>query len=150
MCNVLFSYACTLTGQVFIYRYIFMAMYSFVPPFREVKFCGVLSCVIDILGCAAGEKSWGTLFYNILLWTQINNTLNAVSSQNVRKLQICNWKFSEKKWMTFSPATPNTLHKMYLISNFSVSLFSGLCIIIWFYTFYVCGFWLGLGFMFWG
>jgi hypothetical protein len=33
-----------------------MAMYSFVPPFREAKFCGVPSCVFDKLGCAAGEK----------------------------------------------------------------------------------------------
>jgi hypothetical protein len=42
-----------------------MAMYSFVPPFREAKFCGVLSCVIDKLGCAAGKKKvaehWSTL-----------------------------------------------------------------------------------------
>jgi hypothetical protein len=41
MCNVLFSYACTLTGQGFICRYIFMVIYSFVPQFREAKFCGV-------------------------------------------------------------------------------------------------------------
>jgi hypothetical protein len=34
-----------------------MAMYSFVPPFREAKFCGVLPCVFDKLGCAAGENS---------------------------------------------------------------------------------------------
>jgi hypothetical protein len=33
-----------------------MAMYSFVPPFRETKFCGVPSCVFDISGCATGEK----------------------------------------------------------------------------------------------
>jgi hypothetical protein len=37
-------------------RYIFMAMYSFIPPFREAKFCGVPSCVFEKLGCAAGEK----------------------------------------------------------------------------------------------
>jgi hypothetical protein len=34
-----------------------MAMYSFVPPFREATFCGVPSCVFDKLGCATGEKS---------------------------------------------------------------------------------------------
>jgi hypothetical protein len=33
-----------------------MAMCSFVPPFREAKFCGVPSCAFDKLGCAAGEK----------------------------------------------------------------------------------------------
>jgi hypothetical protein len=33
-----------------------MVIYGFVPPFREAKFCGVPSCVFDILGCAAGEK----------------------------------------------------------------------------------------------
>jgi hypothetical protein len=33
-----------------------MAMYNFVPPFREVTFCGVPSCVFDKLGCAASEK----------------------------------------------------------------------------------------------
>jgi hypothetical protein len=33
-----------------------MAVYSFVSPFREAKFCGVPSCVFDKLGCAAGEK----------------------------------------------------------------------------------------------
>jgi hypothetical protein len=40
-----------------------MDMYSFVPPFREAKFCGVPSCVFDNLGCAAGEKCCGTLHY---------------------------------------------------------------------------------------
>jgi hypothetical protein len=34
-----------------------MAMYRFVSPFREAKFCGVLSCVFDKLGCAVGEES---------------------------------------------------------------------------------------------
>jgi hypothetical protein len=33
-----------------------MAMYSFVPPFREAKFRGVLACVFYKLGCAAGDK----------------------------------------------------------------------------------------------
>jgi hypothetical protein len=33
-----------------------MAMCSFVPPFHEVKFCGVPSCVFGKLLCAAGEK----------------------------------------------------------------------------------------------
>jgi hypothetical protein len=33
-----------------------MAMYGFVPLFREWKFCGVPSCVFDKLRCAAGEK----------------------------------------------------------------------------------------------
>jgi hypothetical protein len=56
MC-VLFSYACILIGQVFIIcRYIFVAMYSFVPPFREAKFCVVPSCVFDKVGCVAGDK----------------------------------------------------------------------------------------------
>jgi hypothetical protein len=56
MCYVLFSYACTHLVQGFICRYIFMIMFSFVPPFREATFCGVPSCVSDKLGCAAGEK----------------------------------------------------------------------------------------------
>jgi hypothetical protein len=34
-----------------------MAMYSFLPPFREATFCGVPSCVFDKLGSATGEKS---------------------------------------------------------------------------------------------
>jgi hypothetical protein len=34
-----------------------MAMYSFVPPFREAKFCSVPSCVFDKLGRTAGKKS---------------------------------------------------------------------------------------------
>jgi hypothetical protein len=33
-----------------------MDMYSFVPSFREAKFCGVPSCVFDKLGCVAGEE----------------------------------------------------------------------------------------------
>jgi hypothetical protein len=33
-----------------------MAMYSFVPPFHEAKFCGGQSSVFDKLGCAAAEK----------------------------------------------------------------------------------------------
>jgi hypothetical protein len=34
-----------------------MAVYSFVPPFRKAKFCGVPSCDFDKSGCAAGEKT---------------------------------------------------------------------------------------------
>jgi hypothetical protein len=34
-----------------------MAKYTVVPPFRYAKFCGVLSCVFDKLGCAASEES---------------------------------------------------------------------------------------------
>jgi hypothetical protein len=34
-----------------------MAMDSFVPPFREAKFCGVPSCVFYELGCAAIDES---------------------------------------------------------------------------------------------
>jgi hypothetical protein len=33
-----------------------MAMYSFIPPFHEAKFCGVLPCVFNELGCVTGEK----------------------------------------------------------------------------------------------
>jgi hypothetical protein len=33
-----------------------MAMYIFELPFRKAKFCGVLSCVFDKQGCAAGEN----------------------------------------------------------------------------------------------
>jgi hypothetical protein len=56
MCNVLFSYACILIEQVCICRYIFMAVYSFVPPFREATFCGAPSCVFDKSGCVADGK----------------------------------------------------------------------------------------------
>jgi hypothetical protein len=48
-----------------------MAIYSFVPPFHEAKFYGVPSCIFDKLGCAAGEKSCGTLFFYrsvLILW----------------------------------------------------------------------------------
>jgi hypothetical protein len=56
MCYVLFSYAYTLILQGFICRYIFMAIYSFVPPFSwdEINFV-----VCDKLRCAAGEESLG-------------------------------------------------------------------------------------------
>jgi hypothetical protein len=37
--------------------YIFMTMYSFVPPFRETKVCGVSSCVFDKLERATDEES---------------------------------------------------------------------------------------------
>jgi hypothetical protein len=33
--HVLFFYACTLIGQGFICTYIFMAMYSFLPPYMR-------------------------------------------------------------------------------------------------------------------
>jgi hypothetical protein len=33
-----------------------MVMYSFLPRFREAKFCGMPSCVFGKLGCAAGGK----------------------------------------------------------------------------------------------
>jgi hypothetical protein len=44
-----------------------MAMYSFVPPYRKAKFCGVF----DKLGCAAGEKGCGTLSYTQASCTHI-------------------------------------------------------------------------------
>jgi hypothetical protein len=37
-------------------RYTFVAMYRFVRPFREAKFCCVLSSVFDKLRCAGGDK----------------------------------------------------------------------------------------------
>jgi hypothetical protein len=48
-------------------RYIFMAVYSFMPSLREAKFYGVPSCVFEKLWCAAGEeriveRCCGTLF----------------------------------------------------------------------------------------
>jgi hypothetical protein len=54
----------------FLCRYIFKAMYSFVPPFHEAKFCDMPSSVFDQLGCAAGEKRlrntgtdrWGEMY----------------------------------------------------------------------------------------
>jgi hypothetical protein len=56
MCYILFLYACVITGQGFVCRYMFMAMYSFVPTSCEVVFCGVLSCVFDKLQCTMGKK----------------------------------------------------------------------------------------------
>jgi hypothetical protein len=44
----LFSHACILIWQGLRSRYIFMAVYSFVPYFREAKFCGVPSSVWHI------------------------------------------------------------------------------------------------------
>lgn len=35
-----------------------MTTYSFLPLSREAKLCGVLSCVLDKLGCAADEKQF--------------------------------------------------------------------------------------------
>jgi hypothetical protein len=49
------SYACILTGQGFICKYIFMTMRSFVHPSRELKFYGVFLCVSDRLGSSAGD-----------------------------------------------------------------------------------------------
>jgi hypothetical protein len=34
-----------------------MAIYSFVLPFREAKFCSVLSRIVEKLGCAVGEEN---------------------------------------------------------------------------------------------
>jgi hypothetical protein len=55
-----------------------MAMYSFVSPFRQAKFCGVPSCVFDKSGCAAGEKKvaehWNRVTNNnILLLTYLTD-----------------------------------------------------------------------------
>jgi hypothetical protein len=55
MCYVLFLYAWILIGQAFMDTY--LAMYSFVPLFREVKFCGVPSCVWQIRVC----RGWNQL-----------------------------------------------------------------------------------------
>jgi hypothetical protein len=38
-----------------------MVTYSFVPPFRETKFCGVPECVFDKLGVPRVKKGRGTL-----------------------------------------------------------------------------------------
>jgi hypothetical protein len=62
-----------------------MAMYSFISPFCEVKFCGESSCVSDKLGCAAGEKRlWNTA----LEATKIGN-IDAISSTNGKEIK-CN------------------------------------------------------------
>jgi hypothetical protein len=55
-------------------RYIFIAMYSFVPPFREATFRGVPSCVWQIRVCTCG---CGTLKYLV----------NRVSSFSMLTLQ---------------------------------------------------------------
>jgi hypothetical protein len=56
VCYVFFSYACILKGQGFICRYIFMAIFSFIPPFHQMTFCDVPSCIFDKLGCAVCAK----------------------------------------------------------------------------------------------
>lgn len=56
MCDVSISYACTLTVQVFICTYIFMAMYSFVTRLIEATFCGMPLRAFEKFGCTAGEK----------------------------------------------------------------------------------------------
>jgi hypothetical protein len=53
---VLLSRACSVVGQVFMCRYMFMAMYSFASSFREAKFCGVPSYVFDRSGCTTVKK----------------------------------------------------------------------------------------------
>jgi hypothetical protein len=56
-CIVLFSYACIVTGEVFICRYIFMAMYSFVPPFSwgDILWCAV-TCLWQIGVCRGWKE----------------------------------------------------------------------------------------------
>jgi hypothetical protein len=56
MYYVLFPYSHIPVGQEFIRRHIRMAMWSFVPPFRDAKFYGVPSGVFDKLESATGEK----------------------------------------------------------------------------------------------
>jgi hypothetical protein len=71
MCNVVFSYPCSLIGQVFMRRYIFMAMYSFVPPFREATFCGVPLCVWQIRVCHGWRKvagHWSRPIMCLIFW----------------------------------------------------------------------------------
>jgi hypothetical protein len=66
-----------------------MVMYSFVPPFREAKFCGVLSCVFDKLGSAASEK----IFQNtglVLLNPKMPSVIVSAMSQE-RFYQIFRW-----------------------------------------------------------
>jgi hypothetical protein len=45
-----------------------MAIYSFVPPFREAIFCGIPSRVFDKSGCAAGEKKVAEHWSNRHCW----------------------------------------------------------------------------------
>jgi hypothetical protein len=56
MCYVLFSYAYIPMRQGLKCKYVFVTIYIFMSPFHDAKFGGVLSCVFDKLGCAAGEK----------------------------------------------------------------------------------------------
>jgi hypothetical protein len=97
MCYVLFSYACFLVGQGFICRYIFMAMYSSVPPFREVKFCGVPPCVSDKLGCAADGK---ILRNTVLVYMASQPKTTTSSSSPPLKPRISTWvcHFLDLKW----------------------------------------------------
>jgi hypothetical protein len=61
-----------------------MAMYSFVSPFREAKFCGVPSYIFDKLGCAAGEK--------YLRNTAISNSFNP---WNRKRPELNQWRTSK-------------------------------------------------------
>jgi hypothetical protein len=68
--------------------YIFMVMYSFVPPYREAKFCGVPSCVFDKLGCSAGENKFSEHCYSgrILCVLRIKEIISFGCSSRIIRL----------------------------------------------------------------
>jgi hypothetical protein len=70
--------------------HIFMAMFRFVPPFREAKFFGVPSCVFDKLGCATGEGSLRNtaLSYGRRSETSGSNTFWRPSLPNITEQRI--------------------------------------------------------------
>lgn len=48
-----------------------MAMWSFVPPFRDAKFYGVPSGVFDKLESATGEK-WCKAEHSLIAWSALS------------------------------------------------------------------------------
>jgi hypothetical protein len=56
-----------------------MAMYIFVPLFREEKFCGV-SSVFDKLGCAARGKRLRNTGLKLLLYNKENSLISLFMS----------------------------------------------------------------------
>jgi hypothetical protein len=61
ICYILFSYAYTLIEQGCFCRYIFMATFSSVSPFRKAKFCGIVIVSLTNYGVSRVKKSlWNT------------------------------------------------------------------------------------------
>lgn len=116
-CYILFPHACILIREGFVRRYIFMAMYSFVPPFREATFCGVPSCMcLWYIRVCRRCKSFGNIALEEAEWSASHSAPSCTGEQRTahRLDPVCT-RCSRQKFLAvlrikFWPSSPQPRH----------------------------------------